>query len=133
MNLVQVIHERWAAATALNALLPVSRVYTGASFDPVLPLAVIAKQSDKPDSYDSDGSAIDVVVLRMRVLHAQYDAAAAIIHETKKAFDRTSFDLAGSDTVQNMQRINDSEQQRSDGAWEMTIDFECTVYLASGA
>jgi hypothetical protein len=133
MNLVQVIHQRWEAATALNALLPVSRVYTGAGYDPVPPLAVIFKQSDKPDSYDVDGSAIDIVVLRIRVLHVHYDAAAAIIHEIKKAFDRTSFALSGSDTVQNMQRINDIEDQRNDGIWEMTIDFECTVYLASGA
>ena len=100
---------------------------------PLPPLAVISKQSDKPDSYDGDGSAIDVVVLRMRVLHAHYDGAAAIIHQIKKAFDRTTFTLSGSDVVQNMQRINDFEDQRNDGTWEMTIDFQCTVYLASGA
>jgi len=132
MNLAQAIHERWAEAAALNALLPVSRVYTGASFDPALPLVVISKQSDKPDSYQSDGSAIDVVVLQMRVLHARYDAAAEIMREIKKAFDRTSFDLADGDTVQNMQRINDYERQRADGAWELIIDFKCTIYLASG-
>ena len=133
MNLIQVIHQRWAAATALNALLPASRVFTGASFDPAPPLSVMTKQSDKPDSYQSDGSAIDIEVLRIRVLHAQHDAAADIIHEIKKAFDRTSFDLDGGDSVQDMQRVNDYEQQRSDGGWEMIIDFKCTVYLASGA
>ena len=133
MNLAQVIHQRWAAADALNALLPASRVYTGVSFDPVLPLAVLAKESDRPDSYQSDGSAIDLVVLRIRVFHAQHDAAAKIIHQIKKAFDRTTFDLTGGDTVLDMQRTNDHEQQRSDGSWEMTIDFKCTVYLASGA
>ena len=132
MNLAQVIHQRWAAAAALSALLPASRVYTGASFDPAPPLAVMTKESDKPDSYQSDGSAIDLIVLRMRVLHAHYDAAAEIVHEVKKAFDRTSFALAGGDTVLNMQRLNDYEQQRSDGTWEMIVDFKCTVYLASG-
>lgn len=133
MNLAEVIHQRWAGATALIALLPASRVFTGASFDPAPPLAVMTKQSDKPDSYQSDGSAIDLVVLRMRVLHAQHDAAAEIVHEIKKAFDRTSFDLSGGDTVLNMQRVNDYEQQRDDGVWEMTIDFKCSVYLALGA
>jgi hypothetical protein len=133
MNLAQVIHQRWAAATALCALLPASRLFTGASFDPAPPLAVMTKQSDKPDSYQSDGSAIDLVVLRLRVLHVQHDAAAEIIHEIKKAFDRTSFDLADGDTVLAMQRVNDYEQQRNDGAWEMIIDFKCSVYLASGA
>jgi hypothetical protein len=133
MNLAQVIHQRWAAAAALSALLPASRVYTGASFDPALPLAVITKESDRPDSYESDGSAIDLVVLRMRVLHTRHAAAAEIIHEIKKAFDRTSFDLSGGDQVLNIQRVNDYEQQRPNGDWEMIIDFECTVYLALGA
>jgi hypothetical protein len=132
MNLIPTIHERWAAAADLNALLPASRVFTGASFDATLPLASITKESDKPDSYQSDGSAIDLVVLRIRVLHAQYDVAAQIVHEIKKAFDRAAFDLADDDTVQNMQRVNDSEQQRDDGAWEMIVDFKCTIYLASG-
>ena len=133
MNLAQVIHQRWAAAVALNALLPAARVYTGASFDPALPLATIAKESDKPDSYQSDGSAIDLVILRIRVFHARHAAAAEIVHEIKMAFDRTAFDLAGGDTVLNMQRVNDYEGQRDDGAWEMVIDFKCAVYLALGA
>ncbi|MEN6556879.1 MAG: DUF3168 domain-containing protein [Thermoguttaceae bacterium] len=132
MNLLTTIHERWAASTALNALLPVARLFTGACGDALPPLASILKRSDQPDSYQSDGSAIDVVVLRMHILHADYVAAAQIIHQIKKTFDRTTFDLDGGDRVQNMQRINDGEQQRDDGVWKMTIDFQCTVYLASG-
>jgi hypothetical protein len=133
MNLVQAIHQRWAAATTLSTLLPASRVFTGASFDSALPLGLINKESDKPDSYQSDGSAIDLVVLRVRVVHVEYAAAANIVHEIKRAFDRTSFDLDDGDKVLNMQRLNDSEQQQSDGNWEMIIDFKCTVYLALGA
>ncbi len=133
MNLMQVIHERWAEAAALNVLLPAACVFTGASYDASLPLAVITKESDKPDSYESDGSAIDVVELRIRVLHARHDVAAEIIHKIKKAFDRTTFNLADSDVVRLMQRMNDYEQQRDDGSWEMIIDFQCTVFLASGA
>ncbi len=132
MNLSQVIHQRWAAATALDDLLPAQRVYTGASFDPAPPFATITKQSDRPDSYQSDGSAIDLVVLRIRVFHDRCDSAEEIIHAIKNAFDRTAFDLAGADKVLNMQRLNDYQQQRDDGVWEMIIDFKCTVYLASG-
>lgn len=132
MKLMQGIYERWAANQALNALLPASRVFTGASLDPALPLAVISKQSDRPGPYQSDGSSIDTVVLRIRVFHAHYDAAADIIDAIKKAFDRLSFDLEGGDVVLNMRRLNDYEQQRPDGAWEMIIDFNCTVYLGSG-
>ena len=132
MNLAQVIHQRWAAAAGLNDLLPTDRVFTGMSFDPSLPFATIGKESDRPTSYQSDGSAVDTVSLRIRVFHEHHADAAAIVHQIKTAFDRTAFDLAGSDKVLIMQRVNDFEQQRDDGAWQMVVDFNCTVYLAAG-
>jgi hypothetical protein len=132
MNLAQVIHQRWAADTTLNGLLPATRVYTGLSFDPLRPFAVISKESDKPETYHSDGSAIDSVGLRIQVFHDNYDAGAEIAHQIKAAFDRTAFDLAGSDKVLNIQRGNDSENQNDDGVWQFIMDFNCTVYLASG-
>ena len=132
MNLAQVIHQRWAAAAGLNDLLPAARVYTGMSFDPSLPFAAIGKESDRPKSYQNDGSAVDTVGLRIRVFHERHADAAAIVHQIKAAFDRTAFDLAGSDKVLIMQRVNDFEQQRDDGAWQMVVDFNCTVYLAAG-
>jgi hypothetical protein len=132
MNLAQVIHQRWAANSALNNLLPAARVYTGLSFDPVEPFAVISKEKDRPETYHSDGSAIDVVGLRIQVFHDHYDAGAAILHQIKTAFDRTNFDLAGSDKVLNINRANDSERQTDDGVWQFIIDFDCTVFLASG-
>jgi len=132
MNLAQAIHQRWAANAALNDLLPASRVYTGLSFDPVRPFAVISKESDQPHTYNSDGSAVDTIGLRIQVFHDHYDAGAEILHHIKAAFDRTSFDLAGSDKVLNIQRSNDWERQHNDGAWQFVVDFKCTVYLASG-
>ena len=132
MNLAQVIHQRWAADSTLNGLLPATRAYTGLSFDPVRPFAVISKENDKPESYHSDGSAIDAVGMRIQVFHDHYDAGAEILHHIKAAFDRTAFDLAGSDKVLNIQRSNDSERQNPDGVWQFIIDFKCTVYLASG-
>jgi hypothetical protein len=132
MNLAQVIHQRWAANSALNNLLPAARVYTGLSFDPSEPFAVISKEKDRPETYHSDGSAIDVVGLRIQVFHDHYDAGAAILHQIKTAFDRTNFDLAGSDKVLNIKRANDSERQTDDGVWQFIIDFDCTVFLASG-
>ena len=132
MNLAQVIHQRWAADAALDALLPASRVYTGLSFDPARPFAVMSKESEKPVTRHSDGSAIDAVGLRIRVFHDHYDAGAAIAGQIKKSFDCAAFDLAGSDKVLDMQRADDSEKQTDDGVWQFTIDFNCTVYLAAG-
>jgi hypothetical protein len=132
MNLAQVIHQRWAAAAALNDLLPAARVYTGLSVDPAMPYAVISRPEQSPVSLHHDGSGIDAVTLRIAVYHDRYDEAAAIVHAIKAAFDRTSFELAGADRVLFMRRTADSEHQGDDGLWRFVLDFRCTVYLATG-
>ncbi len=113
MNLAQVIHQRWAADSTLDGLLPAARVYTGLSFDPARPFAVISKESDKPETYHSDGSAIDAVGLRIQVFHDHYDAGAEIAGQIKKSFDRTAFDLAGSDKVLNIERTTTRKNKRA--------------------
>ena len=132
MNLAQVIHQRWAAAEPLDNLLPASRVYSGMSVDPSRPYAVIAKQSGRPVACLSDGSAVDQVGIRIQVFHDNHDAGAAIVHQVKAAFHQTDFALSGSDKVINMQRSNDFEQQDDGGGWQFVVEFNCTVYLASG-
>jgi hypothetical protein len=129
MNLAQMLHQRWAAAEALNDLLPASRVYTGMSVDATTPYAVISKEHDRPLGFHNDGSAIDSIGVRFEVFHQDYDAALAIMEQIKKTFDRSDFTLAGGDKVISMQRLNDFEVQENDGLWRLVIDFNCTVYL----
>ena len=132
MNLLQVLHQRWSAETALDALLPAGRVFTGMSSDRTLPFAVISKASQRPFSLPGDGSAVDCVEVQIWIFHDRYDAGAEIVHQVKTAFDRISFDLADGKKVFNMQRTNEAEKQHDDGIWEFTIDFDCTVYLPAG-
>ena len=132
MNLIEVIHQRWAAATALNDLLPSTRVFTGMSVDATMPYAVITKETERPLTRHHDGSAIDLVAVQVRVFDENYDAGAAVMHEVKTALDHTNFALSVSDRVLGMQRTNDQENQTEDGVWQFTIDFNCTVYLESG-
>jgi hypothetical protein len=127
VNLLEVIHQRWAAAAALDSLLPAARVYTGMSADPSRPFAVIFKQSHRPLAQCNDGTAFAAIGLRIQVFHDDHDAAAAIIDQLKTTFDRTQFSLSGSDTVTLVQCSNDWEQQDNDGVWQMTVDFTCTV------
>ncbi len=133
MNLAQVIHQRWAAATALDDLLPASRVYTGMNLDPTVPYAVISKEGQSPESLHHDGSGIDEVKLRIQVYHESYQEAAAIVEQLKVALDRSSFELSGSDRVLFMHRTDDFENQNDDGLWRMVVDFRLVVYLAPGA
>lgn len=130
MNLMEIIHQRWAAASGLNDLLPASRVTTGIGADATSPYAVIAKRSDRPMTRHNDGSSIDVVGVRISVFDNNHDSAAAVIEQIKTALDRTAFDLSGDDRVIDMQRSNDYQRQDDDGVWEFVIDFDCTVYVA---
>ncbi|HYW81229.1 MAG TPA: hypothetical protein VE890_16720 [Thermoguttaceae bacterium] len=132
MNLAEVLHERWAAATALDAMLPVARVVTGMSVDATMPYATLIKQSERPLTRHHDGSGVDLVVMRIEVFDENYDTGTAVLHAIKAAFDRSTFALSGSDEVLVMQRVNDNETQSDDGVWQFAIDFECTVYLESG-
>jgi hypothetical protein len=132
MNLAQVIHQRWAATEPLDDLLPASRVYTGMSVDPTRPYAVVTRQSDRPVALFNDGSTVDRVGVRVEVFHDNYDSGAAVVHQIKTAFHLVQFALSGSDKVISMQRSNDFERQNEDGVWQFVVDFNCTVYLASG-
>ena len=129
---MQVIHQRWAAAASLDALLPASRVFTGRNPDPTVPYGVVSKLSAAPECQYNDGSAVVSVTLRFDVVDSQYDAAAAVVQQIKIAFNRSDFSLAGEDKVIDMEWIKDSERQTDDGVWECGCEFRCSVYLASG-
>jgi len=130
MNLLEVIHQQWAAAESLNDLLAASSVYTGMSVEATTPYAVISKTGDRPAGRHNDGSVVTTVGVRMEVFHDNYDSAAAIVQQIVTAFDRTDFALSGADKAINVQRVNDFHRQEDDGIWRMVIDFDCTVFLA---
>ena len=132
MNLLEVLHTRWAAAVALEALHPATSVFTGQSFDPTLPFVVIEKNNEAPDIYANDGMAVDSVGVRFQVFHDNHDLGAAILQQIKVAFDRSEFDLSGSDAVENMTRTNDFEIQEDGQTWRFVIDFNCMTYLSAG-
>ena len=133
MNLAKYLHQLWAEAAELNALLPAAKVFTGMSSDPARPYAVIAKESAKPFSRHNDGSALDKVLMRIQVYHGGYDAGLAVVNEIKSAFKRAAFDLDGGCKVLAMRRIGESEKQLDAEEWQFTVDFQCTVYLRQGA
>ena len=129
MNLAQVIHQRWAAASALAALLPASRVFTGMSPDGARPMAVVGKRSQRPEARFNDGASLDAVGMRIEIVDDRYDRAAAILDAVRAEFDGASFDLAGADRVLVMRRTDNFETQADDGTWRLTIDFECKVLV----
>jgi len=132
VNLEQVIHQRWAAAQALNALLPAENVKTGRSAGDPVPYATITRLENRTVFRTNAGDALDEVTLRVNVWHDDYDAGRAIAEQVKAALDRSDFALSGSDRVVQMRRTNDSASQHDDGAWQFTVEFLIEVYLSSG-
>jgi len=133
MNIEQLLHERWKADATLNGLLASSKVSTGTYFasEPEFPYATITRPSDVPGFYDSEDSRVDNVLIRITIYHGQgyYDEALAICEAMRAAFDRTSFDLSGSNKVLNMQQRSFAALDDDDGDWYLVTDFLCRVYV----
>ena len=127
MNLAHMLHDRWAADQQLSQILPASRVFTGTSVMPAMPVAVISRLRSEPAVQFADGCGLDTVGVRMELYDPSYDASLAMLNAVKRAFDRTSFQLAGCGKVLFMRRTADQTCQEPDGAWHTTIDFLCTV------
>ena len=106
--------------------------FTGLSVDRDVPYAAIRKRADHPLSRHNDGSAASKVALRVDVFHDDHDAALAILHQVKTAFEGTAFDLSDGDKVLDMRRVDDWAVQGDDQVWQLTIDFNCTIHLTAG-
>jgi hypothetical protein len=134
--LLGAIHQQWAASPGLAGLLPAARLSTGASPNPSLPRAVLTRQSEQPLAACNDGSAVASVGVQVEVFHLSYDAAATIVDQVTKVFDRADFPLDDGPPegarVICMRRTNHSEGQEADGTWRMTVDFACAVYRPAG-
>ena len=129
MNLARMLHHRWAADEPLNHLLPAGRVFTGTSVTPAMPLAVISRCHAQPAVQFADGGGLDTVGVRIELYDPSYDASQAVLDAVKRAFDRTSFELAGCGRVLYMRRTADHAHQEPDGTWRTTVEFDCTVLL----
>jgi hypothetical protein len=133
MNVGKLIHERWAAAAALNALLPVSRVVTGTYFaeEPSLDdgYATITRPGDAPLAWFADGSRLDRVPVRITVYVSRdkHDEGEAIADAVKMAFDGAACSLSTDDMVLRMMLSAYQPLDDDDGNWYFILDFDCTV------
>ena len=134
MNLLATLHARWAAATALNTLLPIASVTTGVhvpnAADPSFPFGTIERSGDGERSY-TDGGAYQDIPIQMTVYNGrnQYDEGLAIADAVEDAFDRTDFALASPDTVLVMRLTGREELEDDDGNWSFVLGFNCHTYL----
>jgi len=132
MKLEQAIHARWAASAALCALLPAERFATGLAHAAEVPYATLARRPGRTLFRTNAGDALDEIPLEIHVWHDEFDAAQAIAHEVKAAFDRGAFTLGDGGHVLRMLRAGESVVEHADGLWQWTIAFSLHVHLPSG-
>ena len=133
MNFEQVIHQRWAAAASLEALLPAERVKTVRSFGDAMPYATLIRQKTHPVLTTNAGDSLEDVTLRIDVWHDRFDEAGAIVGEIRAVFDRAAFPLEGDVRVVTMRRVVESMEQDEEGIWRFTVTFAVRVYLAGAS
>lgn len=131
-DLMTGIQTRWAATTALIALLPAASVKTGTTATATVPYATINKTGSDTVMRANSGDAVDEITVAIMVSDDDYDDAHAIMDQVKTAFDRADFALTGNDKVIGMFKADESEERDGDTIWRVTVEFRCQVYLAVG-
>jgi hypothetical protein len=136
MNLAQLIHARWAAAPQLNDLLSVAKVMTGTFFatDPGARYATVTLPGSRAHGFLNDGSSLEVVTIRLRIHHDDYDLGKAVVDAALAVFDRSEFALSADERVINMQRtgLPQELQDPRTGQWDWVIEFHCRVHRGVG-
>ncbi len=133
MSLEQAVHQRWAAASALVALLPAENVSTGLAAGRTLPYATIARKLGRATLRTNAGATLEEVTLRINVWHDDHDAGREIVEEVEAAFDGADFALSSGERVIQMRRTDEQGSQRDDGIWLFRLEFLVHVYLPTGA
>ncbi len=132
MSLEQAIHQRWAQAAALTALLPAERVTTGRAVGVARPYATLHCPHRRTAIRTNDGGGVDAVTVRIDLWFDSYDAGQALLAQLVTTFDRTDFPLADGRRVVQMQHNADTVTQHDDGVWQLSAEFLVHVYFPSG-
>jgi hypothetical protein len=130
--LEQAIHQRWAAAAGLAALLPAERFITGPAHGSLRPYAVLRQGVRRPILRTNSGDALDQVRLAIDLWHDDRGAGQAIVPQIQAAFDRAAFDLSAAARVILMRQTGDRVVRRGD-SWQFTVAFLLQIHLCSGA
>ncbi len=129
------IHDRWAADTTLNGLIPVARFITGTRFGdddraPDYPYATMTHLPGGGKTYTNTNKvAHPQVTLTVYVGADQFDEGKAAIEAVVDAFDRADFALSSPDSVLNMQANGSPEviQDDGDGTWAFAVGFTLSI------
>lgn len=127
-TLEQAIHERWAQASTLEALLPAARFGTGRSPSEALPYATLERARGRTALSNNRGDAIEDVTLRIHVWHDDHDAGRAVVVQVVEALDRCSLTLDSPERVARVRRVGETVTAHDDGPWQWTVEFSVRIH-----
>lgn len=123
MSIEKMIHEVYAASSAVTGLIPTSKFVTGKASGLSLPYLQLSREGN-PIAFRSNGvSRFEKPVVRMQFWHASQEAGGQLRDLLVDLFDNRDM-LAGNRRVLYMRKTNDLEIQEDDGVWQFLIDFE---------
>lgn len=132
MNVEKGIHTLWAATAALEALLPVARVFTGrVPAQPQQPYATILSPLS-PTFQRTDKGMIREVQIRIQVWPLDFATGRAIQNAIDDGFSNTAFDLDAGRVV-DLQHDDSSslqEVESDDASWQFISTFTAVAHKA---
>ena len=131
MSLEQAVHERWAAAGTLAALLPAAYVTTGLARGDSLPYATILRRQARSALRTNAGTTVEEVTMRINVWHDAHGAGRDIVDQVEAAFDGAGLVLSDPQRSAQMRKTGEQVSQHSDGIWQFVLEFLVYVYLPS--
>ena len=132
MSLEQAIHQRWAAAPELAALLPAARVSTGTTMrDTARPYGILQRVGTAKQLHTSSGTQLEDVRVQLVVWTDDLDSGKQILGAVDAAFHRSSF-ATPTGMVRHMRRIDLTEQVQPDMCWKLAADFLALVEINAG-
>ncbi len=124
LGLEQAIQERWAASTALTALVPAARVFTGVAVDgPALPYVVWQRVVTATVSRTSSGRQIDRSRFRCEVRAEQLISSKQIAQAVADEYNRAAFTLSSGSCL-TMQHVLHEETLSPQGWWLVVTEYD---------
>ena len=133
-TIFEAIHARWAADTALIALVPAASFITGnvevdSVDEPERPYVSLQATIGGAPEYTNLAKHADRSVRFLAFEDADdFDNLLAIVAAMEAAFDRASFTVDVDQTVLNTQQTGEAQYLQDDaGRWYAVVDFRITL------
>lgn len=131
MTLEQAIRAHWAATSALNDLLPVTRLVTGRTRTLASPYATLLRSGTRNVGHTSAGR-IDAITLRLELWHDDYAAGRTVMTAIDTAFRTATLTLSDGQQCLSLRVSGQSDHAPEEGPWQFVLEWTARVLVGGG-